>query len=404
MSARASSSTTPPAPRQPVRDPAVLEAAMDAATSVARAITAERVAQDAAQHLRRVTGADLVGVALIEGEDPDALTVAAQIGFPDASAARARLEPDWRAVLASGEAIGSANADGVQVSAPLLAGRVPLGAVSAVVEGAAPEEQVLAIRRTLMASAPHVAAALERAASVRRAEQRRRIEAIAEITAGLAHELRNPLFGISSAAQLLRFRVTEDPVVEKNVGRVLREVERLNTLVTALLEYGRPSPVRLEPGDPDGVWDEVLAAQRGRLESKALRVTRNRAPGGKWAIDRGQLAQVFTNLLDNAIDAAPEGTDLALSTSVLPSGAWRSRLVNGGAMSADARARAFDLFFSTKPDGTGIGLPLCQRILEEHGGTIALDSSAAAGTAAVVTLPARGTTEGPAGPGSQLSD
>src|SRR5690348_5807613 len=86
----------------------------------------------------------------------------------------------------------------------------------------------------------------------------------------LAQQLRNPLFSISSAAQLLRFRVRDDPVIERNVGRILRDVERLNAVVSSLMEYARPAPLRLSPTDPDAVWHAVLAAKRGLLESKAL--------------------------------------------------------------------------------------------------------------------------------------
>jgi signal transduction histidine kinase len=126
------------------------------------------------------------------------------------------------------------------------------------------------------------------------------------------------------------------------------------------------------------------------LESKALGLARWRAtPAGRCALDAEQLAQVFTNILVNAIDAAPEGTDLALTSVTLPGGAWRSRLHNGGpAIPPDVLPHVFELFYSTKPGGTGIGLALCQRIVEEHGGTIALESSAERGTTAAVTLPA----------------
>jgi signal transduction histidine kinase len=235
------------------------------------------------------------------------------------------------------------------------------------------------------------AATIERARLAQRVEQKRRLEAVGEVAAGVAHELRNPLFGISSAAQLLRFRVREDPVVEKNVGRILREVERLNSLVTALLEYGRPTPLRLRPGDPDAVWDDVLELQRGHLESKALGLARWRAtPTARCAIDAEQLAQLFTNVLFNAVEAAPEGSDLALTSVTLPGGAWRCRLRNAGdPIAEDVLPHVFELFYSTKDGGTGIGLALCQRIVEEHGGTIALESSAERGGAElVVTLPA----------------
>ena len=217
---------------------------------------------------------------------------------------------------------------------------------------------------------------------------------IGELSTGIAHELRNPLFGISSAAQLLRFRVKDDPIVEKNVGRILREVERLNSMVTALLEYGRPNTIHLEPGDPDAVWDAVLENQRGRLESRALLLHRTRAdPPVHCAIDAGQLAQVLVNLLVNATDAAPEGTDLTLESLALPNGAWHCRLHNGGAaIPGEVLPRVFEIFFSTKPGGIGIGLALCQRIVEEHGGTVALESAPELGTTATLVLPCSSST------------
>ena len=238
------------------------------------------------------------------------------------------------------------------------------------------------------AIAAQAAAAIERADLVRRVEHKRRLEAIGEVSTGVAHELRNPLFGISSAAQLLRFRAREDPVVEKNVGRILREVERLNRMVGSLLEYGRPNPIILRPGDPDAVWDGVLEDNRGYLEAKSLVVRRARAAGACCRIDADQLGQVFVNILVNAADAAPEASDLALTTDALPSGAWRCRLHNGGAaIPPEVLPRVFEIFFSTKAGGTGIGLALCQRIIDEHRGSITLESTPESGTTLTIVLP-----------------
>ena len=136
----------------------------------------------------------------------------------------------------------------------------------------------------------------------------------------------------------------------------------------------------------------VLVAQRGRLESRSIQFRRTGAEAGaRCDIDTEALAHAFTNILVNAIDAAPEASDVALVTEVLPGGAWRMRLTNGGVtLSPDDRKRAFEIFFSTKPGGNGIGLAICQRIVEEHGGTIALASSATAGTTVTIVIPAAG--------------
>src|SRR6476661_8406229 len=143
------------------------------------------------------------------------------------------------------------------------------------------------------ASAP-VAPPVPTVASAR-AEPRH--EGVGEVAAGIARELRQPLLAISSAAQLLRFRVAEDPVVEKNVGRILREVERLNAFSSALLEYARTDALHLAHADPDALWDDVLENERGRLESRALLVQRSRATAGvHCSVDVAQMKRLLTEL------------------------------------------------------------------------------------------------------------
>jgi len=135
----------------------------------------------------------------------------------------------------------------------------------------------------------------------------------------------------------------------------------------------------------------VLEGERTRLAAKRLTLVRQRTADdvGRWRIDAEQLAQVFLNVLVNAVDAAPEGSTVTLTSHVLPAGGWRCRLHNGGpAAPPEVLARAFELFYSTKPGGTGIGLALCQRIVDEHGGTIAIESAPEVGTALTITLPA----------------
>ena len=365
------------------------EVLIDSGMALARTISVDRVLLEVTQQLRRVMACDAVAIALVEDE-AGTLRLAHHSGFEEDDVALAsRLAPAWREAAHGPQVLTHVAGDRIEITAPMTSGAGVVGAVT-LAAADLPGHRLDEARRVLATIAAEAAAAVERAWLVRRVGQKRRLEAIGEVSAGVAHELRNPLFGISSAAQLLRFRVKDDPIVEKNVGRILREVERLNGMVTSLLEYGRPNPVALAPGDPDLVWDDVLENNRGRLESRALLLHRTRAePPARVDVDAAQLSQVFINLLVNATDAAPEGSDLSLHSSSLPNGGWRCRLSNGGpAIAPEALPRVFEIFFSMKTGGTGIGLALCQRIVEEHGGTIALESAPDTGTTAIVTLPA----------------
>ena len=156
-----------------------------------------------------------------------------------------------------------------------------------------------------------------------------------------------------------------------------------------LVELGRPIVLELALADPDAVWDSVLESERGRLESRAIAVRRTRPDTtASIALDGEQMAHAFKSILSNAVDAAPVATDISLQSTLLPNGGWRCRLTNGGApIPAEMLPRVFELFLSTKPGSSGVGLALAQRVVEEHQGTITIESSAESGTTVVVSLP-----------------
>ena len=367
----------------------VREAVFDSGIALARTIETDEAYHEAAQQLRRTLRADVVIVAVSDDHDAP-LRIVFDVGSDDdRRSLEQRFGRTWQSVLETGRVVASRDAASVALTAALLGETRPLGVISIIVDDIESPEQLGDARRFLAAVASQLSSAIDRARHVAHAGRRHRSGAIGEVASGVAQELRNPIFGISSAAQLLRFRAREDPVMETNVGRILREVERLNRMVGTLVELGRPIVLNLGLADPDSIWAKVLESERGRLESRAIaiRLTRPDVPA-TIAVDAEQLAQAFKSILSNAVDAAPVATDISVQSTLLPTGGWRTRITNGGApIPAEMLPRVFEPFLSTKPGSSGVGLALAQRIIEEHQGTITIESSAEKGTSVVVTLP-----------------
>lgn len=370
------------------------EALISTGLALASSIDLPRVYREVAQQLQRAVRCDAYIIAVAD-DDTLALTAVQAEGYVDsAEAVASRLRPEWLEALASNRTIvHRAATAGREVTAPIISEEGVLGAITVRLSTHDAIYEQAETQRVLSAIAALTAAAIDRAFLVRRVEQKRRLEAIGEVAAGVAHELRNPLFGISAAAQLLRIRSRDDAAVERNVERVLREVERLNSMLSSLLVYGRPQPLHRINGDPDDVWDDVIDANRARLDGAGLTMLRVRKPAPvQLPFDSAQFRQVCLNVLGNAIDAAPPGTTITLHSSLLSSGSWRCRMHNGGAaIPPEALPRVFEIFYSLKSGGTGIGLALCQRIIEEHEGTITIESHAETGTAVTIVLPFGGT-------------
>ena len=365
------------------------EAAVDSGVALALAQDLPHACQEAAHQLRRVLRADTVVIALI-ADDGTSPRIAYDYGSDvDRLTLEQRFAAVWQSAVSASKHVVTPDEGTGSITATVGDTDRLLGVITVVADQLASPERFAEARRFLTSVSTQLAAAIDRAAHVSNAARRQRGAAIGEVAAGVAHELRNPIFGISSAAQLLRFRAREDPVMEQNVGRILREVERLNRMVATLLELGRPIALKRSPADPDVVWDDVLESERGRLESRAIAVRRTRpSEPTLMPIDGEQLAQAFKSILSNAVEAAPEASDLVLHSVTLPNGSWRCRLTNGGApIPADMLPRVFEPFLSTKPGNTGVGLALAQRIVEEHLGAITIESAADTGTTACVILP-----------------
>lgn len=218
-----------------------------------------------------------------------------------------------------------------------------------------------------------------------------RFAAMGRVVAGAAHEIRNPLFGISSVGQILE-RELVDPAHRELVRALLSETKRLNELVEELLVYGRPMTLRQEDCDVAALWREVLDMHRdelARLEIGFLGDPHFRPV--QTYLDANQIRQVFLNLLRNAIDATPPRGTITLQF-LLDNRYIIIKLTDTGmGIPADNKDKIFDLFFTTRPKGTGLGLAICKKIVQDHGGEIAIESAEGKGTSVTIKLPHRGT-------------
>jgi signal transduction histidine kinase len=349
----------------------------------------ERLTQDLARRVRQTMRAEAIAFAIAD-EGSTRLRVAHAVGYDvERDALAERVRSHGLEALAAGRVLMHRTPRGQELTAPMLAPSGLVGAMVVLAEDVDSSAILARAERELAAIADEGAVAIEHARQLGRVQHREELEAAATIATGIANELRNPLFGLSSAAQLLRFRAREDPVLERNIGRILREVERVNGMVPDLLELGRVHAPRLDPGDPDRVWDDVLQAHRGVLESRALLMTRERPKQHATCdLDTAQLSQAFVTLLAHAADGAPQGSDLKLASETHARGTWRCSITHGGPpISPDELSRAFDIFSPLRRGGSGIALALARRIIEEHGGSIAIDSDAERGTTVRIALP-----------------
>jgi len=232
-----------------------------------------------------------------------------------------------------------------------------------------------------------------------------RLAAVGQLSASMAHEIRNPLAAISGSIQMLRLGGHDGRGAQESrrlMDIVLRETDRLNRLLTEFLEYARPGPLRLEALPVEEAVAEVLAIFDASRPA-GVEVTAELGSGLRLRADPGQVRQLLWNLLLNAAQAMPDGGTIALTARESgppqdrPAGRRNDReeegwieigVRDGGVgIPADALDRIFDPFFTTKPGGTGLGLATVHRIVEEHGGSIRVQSAEAKGTAFHVRLP-----------------
>jgi signal transduction histidine kinase len=215
-----------------------------------------------------------------------------------------------------------------------------------------------------------------------------RLATISQTASVLAHEMRNPLASIKLALSGLRGGEHIPERERRRVDLVLGEVDRLDGLLSETLDYVRPIRLSPQPVLLQHLLDELVRAQRPLLEERGLRL--HREPGEDCPalrLDPDKMHQVLLNLLKNAVEASPAGGEIAVR-QYRDGNAVLLEISNAGKpMDAETLERAFEPFYTTKPKGSGLGLGLVKRVVEEHGGSIALASDADSGTRVTLRLP-----------------
>jgi two-component system, NtrC family, sensor histidine kinase PilS len=222
-----------------------------------------------------------------------------------------------------------------------------------------------------------------------RMRQADRLATVGRMAANIAHEIRNPLASLTGAIEVLTSPLTADDARERLSQIVAHESERLNHIIKNFLEYARPAPLSIATFDVAAAAEEVLLLLEYRASPGSLKVIREFAPSIPWAVDAQQFRQILWNLCLNAVEAMPEGGELRVSVAVRGATLEVAVSDTGDGIAAADVSHVFEPFFSTKPEGTGLGLALVHRVVQDHGGEIDVRSSSGLGTTFTLTLPAR---------------
>jgi len=169
---------------------------------------------------------------------------------------------------------------------------------------------------------------------------------------------------------------------------VLKEAERLNGIIRDFLEYARPVPISRAPVNVAEILDEVLLLLEHRAAPGTLKIVREFAPSLVWSVDRQQFRQAVWNLALNALQAMPDGGELRVSIARVSEQLLLRIADTGEGIPVSDLGHIFEPFFSTKPGGSGLGLALVHRVVQDHGGEIDVQSRPGVGTAFTLTLPA----------------
>lgn len=223
-----------------------------------------------------------------------------------------------------------------------------------------------------------------------RMKRAERLFALGQLSAGLAHEVRNPLASIAGAAGILQRNVRLEQKDAECLEIIAKECQRLNNLLVHFLDFARPRTPRYQMTDLRTVIDSVMELAAHAIGKKAIRMRQELSPRlAPVECDPELLKQVLLNLMINAIQATPDEGEVLVSAVPRNDRVLIQVKDEGCGIDAADRDRIFDPFFTTKESGTGLGLSVTHQIVEQHGGILTADTNPGKGMTFSVSLPLR---------------
>jgi len=217
-----------------------------------------------------------------------------------------------------------------------------------------------------------------------------KLATMGEVAGGIAHEIRNPLFAISSGIQILESELRLDDEQKKTLNIIFEETMRVDRLIKQLLDFTARQELKRTSLQITTLINEVISLNRGLLQPKNIKIRKSLSEDmPPLNGDRDRIIQVLVNLLQNAIDVSRRGDTVEIICDIDEDGQYAVIQVkdNGPGIPKEQRERVFDLFFTTKKGNSGMGLAIAKKILLEHGGDIRVGPRKERGATFVVELP-----------------
>ena len=267
---------------------------------------------------------------------------------------------------------------GIACTAQITAGETTWEAAASILSGEEEKRIVIFLR--------DLTQLLKLQESVRRGEQ---LAALGELVAGVAHEVKNPIFGMKMTLELLDQHLkSETADTTELLGALHKWLERLDNLTENLLEYGRTWTVNLEPGDVREVVRQAIDTYAPRALNNEITIElRDDEKPATILMDAKRLVHAFENLIANALQFSQHGATVTIDTNVTDDAMIYSVRDRGPGFRKEDLSRVFQPFFTRRRGGTGLGLSIVQRIVEEHGGNVSAENHSEGGALLRVQLP-----------------